>query len=95
MRSTAKAQLTVPTSVQRRAGIKAGDRLKFHTAPGTITNTDVNQLPYKPSKAELAAIQKGEADIATGRYVSLAYLLHELDSHRRRRSEKKSRKVSR
>ncbi len=94
MRSTAKAQLTIPTSVQRKAGIKAGDRVKFHTSPGTITITAVNQPPYKPSKTELAAIQRGEADIATGRYVSLADLLHELDSHRRRRSEKKSRKVS-
>jgi len=66
MRSTAKAQLTIPTSVQRKAGIKAGDRLKFHTAPGTITITAVNQPTYKPSKAELVAIHKGEADIPAG-----------------------------
>ena len=95
MRPTVKAQLTIPTSVQRKAGIKAGDRLKFHTSPGTITITAVNAPPHKPSKAELAAIQKGEADITAGRYVILADLRHELDSHRRRRSEQKSRKVSR
>lgn len=95
MRSTAKAQLTIPPSVQRRAGIKAGDRLKFDTSPGTITITAVKQALYKPSKAELAAIQRGEADIATGRYVNLACLLDELDSRRRRRGETKSRKISR
>ena len=35
----AKSQLMVPTSVRRRAGLKAGDRLEFRVSGGIITIT--------------------------------------------------------
>jgi len=95
MRSIAENRLIVPSGVQRRAGIKGGDRLKFVASPGMITITAVDKVTYKATRAELLAIQKGEAEIANGKYVDLADLLHGLESHRRRRSEKRSRKVSR
>jgi mRNA-degrading endonuclease RelE of RelBE toxin-antitoxin system len=88
-------QLVVPVSVQRRAGIKSGDRLQFKASRRTITITitAVDEPGYKPTKAELAAIRKGEAQIASGRFVALPELLHELDSHRRRSGAKTTRKV--
>ena len=96
MRSTGKEQdqLIVPVLVQRRAGIKSTDRLEFKASRRTITITAVEAPRYKPAKAELAAIKKGEAQIARGRFVALPELLHELDSHRRRSGARASRKVS-
>ena len=88
-------QLVVPSSVQRQAGIKAGDRLMFTVAPHTITITPVPPRTYKPTKAELAAIRKGEAAVARGEYVSLSEFLHDLDRPRRKAGAKAARKVSR
>lgn len=88
-------RLVVPVSIQRQAGIKNGDRLKFKTSPRTIIITALKQPRYKPTKAELAAIRKGEAEIARGQFVTLADLIDELDRRRRRVGEKKARKVSR
>jgi len=88
-------QLIVPASVQRRAGIKSGDRLRFKASRRTITITAIEEPRYKPTKAELAAINKGEAQIARGRFVALPELLHELDSDRRGSGAKATRKVSR
>lgn len=92
-----QAQLLVPASVQRQAGIKPGDRLEFKACRGTITIRAVSEPApsYKPTKAELAAIRKGEAEIARGEYVTLTDLLHELDTHRRKGGEKAARKISR
>jgi predicted transcriptional regulator len=90
MRSSAKEsdQLIVPVSVQRQAGIKSTDRLQFKASRRTITITAVEEPRYKPTKAELAAIKKGEAQIARGRFVALPELLHELDPpEARRRAE--------
>jgi predicted transcriptional regulator len=77
-----EAELVVPSSVQRQAGIKKGDRLKFKVSPRSITITAVPSPTYKPTKAELAAIRKGEVEIARGEFVTLTELLHDLD-HRR------------
>ena len=85
----------VPPSVQRQAGIKSGDRLKFKVSPRAITITAVDPPTYKPTKAELAAIRKGEAEIARGEYVTITDLLHDLDRHRRKSGTKATRKVSR
>lgn len=76
--------LVVPPVLQRRAGIKNGDRLKFSVAPRTITISVVPVSTYKPTKAELAAIRKGETEVARGEYVTLTGLLHDLDRPRRR-----------
>jgi hypothetical protein len=71
-------------ALQRQAGIKSGDRLRFKVSPHTITITAVEPPTYKPTKAELAAIRKGEAEIARGEYVTLTDLLDDLDPPRRR-----------
>src|SRR5580698_4726549 len=88
------AELVVPASVQRQASIKAGDRLEFKASRGSTTIT-VSKPTYKPTKAELAAISKGEAAIASGDYVTLAELSNDLDRNRRKASPKTARKVSR
>ncbi len=57
-----KAQLVVPLSVQRRARIKAGDRLQFKAAPGIITITTrpaVADDEYTPEQRR--AIDRGIA----------------------------------
>jgi predicted transcriptional regulator len=90
-----KTDLVVPSSLQRQAGIKSGDRLQFKVSPHTITITAVEPPTYKPTKAELAAIRKGEAEIARGEYVTLTDLLHDLDPPRRKSGTKAVRKVPR
>lgn len=56
-----KTGLVVPPSVQRRAGIRSGDRLEFKVSSRTITIVPVEASTYEPTKAELAAIRKGQA----------------------------------
>ena len=87
--------LVVPESVQRRAGIKAGDQIEFKVSARTITITATPQQTYKPTKAELAAIRKGEAQIARGETVPLTDLLHDLDRTPRKGGAKATRRVSR
>jgi hypothetical protein len=87
--------LVVPSSLQRKAGIKSGDRVVFTATPRTITITAAPPPTYKPSKAELAAIRRGEAAIARGEYVPLDEFLNEVDRPRRKSGAKTARKVSR
>jgi bifunctional DNA-binding transcriptional regulator/antitoxin component of YhaV-PrlF toxin-antitoxin module len=87
--------LVVPPSVQRKAGIKAGDRLEFKVSAGVNTITSARARGYKPTKSELAAIHKGEAAIARGDSVSLSEFLHGLASKRRKAGTKANRKASR
>ena len=47
MTSIVKASIVVPAAIQRRAGIKAGDRLEFKVAGGMITI-----LPKLPTAAD-------------------------------------------
>jgi bifunctional DNA-binding transcriptional regulator/antitoxin component of YhaV-PrlF toxin-antitoxin module len=89
-----KTNLVVPERVRRQAGIKAGDRVKFKVSSRTITITPVEAPIYKPTKSELTAIQKGEAQIARGDYVSLTDFLHDVDRHRRKGGAKTTRKIS-
>ena len=88
-------ELVVPPSVQRRAGIKCGDRLEFSVSSGTITIAPAKPATYKPTKSELAAIRKGESALARGEQVSLADFLHGLDRNRRKAGTITNRKVSR
>lgn len=90
-----KTDLVVPESVQRRAGIRAGDRVEFKVSARTITITATPEPTYKPSKTELDAIRKGEAALARGESVSLTEFLNDLDRPRRKTGSKSSRKVSR
>src|SRR5213076_2792920 len=50
---------------------------------------------YSPTKAELAAIRKGRAEIKRGESVTLEQLLHEMDTPNRKASPKRTRKSSR
>jgi predicted transcriptional regulator len=50
---------------------------------------------YKATKAELAAMRKGEAAFARGEFLTLAEFLDEMDRHRRTAGVKTSSKVSR
>ena len=90
-----RTDLIVPARVRRKAGIKPGDRVEFKVSSRTITITTVGSPTYKPTKSELTAIEKGEAQIARGDYVTFTDFLHELDRHRRRSGPKAGRKVSR
>jgi predicted transcriptional regulator len=97
MTTTARAEtpLIVPRRLQQKAGIKEGDQLKFAVARHTITSTVVDRPSYHPSRAELAAMRKGEAAIARGEYVTLTDLLHDLERRRRKAGAKGSGKISR
>jgi bifunctional DNA-binding transcriptional regulator/antitoxin component of YhaV-PrlF toxin-antitoxin module len=89
-----KADVVVPRSIRRQAGIKAGDRLEFKVSSRTITIT-ATESAYKPTKAEAAAIRKGEAEIACGEFVTLDHLLLDLDNRRRKGGAKTTQKNSR
>jgi predicted transcriptional regulator len=81
--------LVVPPSVRRQAGIKAGDQLEFKASQRTIIITAIKPPTYKATRAELATIRKGEAEIARGEYVTLTEVLNGLD-HPRRKSRTKT-----
>jgi bifunctional DNA-binding transcriptional regulator/antitoxin component of YhaV-PrlF toxin-antitoxin module len=89
-----KADLVVPRSVRRQAGIKVGDQLEFEASSRKITITALEPA-YRPTKAEMAAIRKGEAEIARGEFVTLSDLLHDLDHRRRQGGAKATQKNSR
>lgn len=59
----------------------------------TVANSETplveGQETGKSTKAELAAIRKGEEQIACGEFVKLTDLLHDLDRDHRERREKK------
>ena len=89
------SELVVPPSVKRQAGIRAGDRLEFKVSPGKIVIETITAPAYKPTRSELAAIEKGEAAIARGEHVSLSDFLHGVDGPRRKTGAKRARKDSR
>lgn len=89
-----KAEVIVPRSIRRQAGIKAGDQLEFKASSRRITITALEPA-YKPTKAEAAAIRRGEAQIARGESVTLKELLHDLDHRRRKGGAKAAPKNSR
>jgi bifunctional DNA-binding transcriptional regulator/antitoxin component of YhaV-PrlF toxin-antitoxin module len=89
-----KAEVVVPRSIRRQAGIKAGDQLEFQASSRRITIT-ARQPAYAPTKAEAEAIRKGEAEIARGEFVTLHDLLDDLDNPRRKGGAKAARKSSR
>lgn len=88
-------RLVVPPEVQRQAGIKPGDHLRFKASSRSITITALDLPTYRPTKSEMTAIRRGEAEIARGEYVRLEELLHDVDRNRRKGGKKATRKVSR
>ena len=89
-----KGELVVPRSIRRQAGIKAGDHLEFKASDRSITITAA-EPSYRPTKAEAAAIRKGEAEIARGEFVTLGDLLNDLDTGRRKSGAKAAQKNTR
>jgi predicted transcriptional regulator len=87
--------LVVPASVQHRAGIKSGDRVRFQVSKDTITIIALREPTYKPTRAELAAIRRGEAELARGQHVTLPELLPELDPPHSEIRAKGTRRASR
>ena len=88
------AEVVVPRSVRRKAGIKAGDQLEFKASSRSIIITAVESV-YKPTKIEAAAIRNGEAEIARGEVITLSDLLHDMDNSRRKSGTKATHKNSR
>ena len=66
-----KSGLTVPPSVRRKAGIKAGDRLEFKASRGLITiqtkPIDVDNYTAAQRRAIDREIAKGLEDVRRGR----------------------------
>ena len=85
------AEVVVPRSIRRQAGIKAGDRLEFEASARRITIT-AQPPAYRPTKFEAAAIRKGEAEIARGDSVALDEFLQDLDGRRRKDGAEADRK---
>jgi bifunctional DNA-binding transcriptional regulator/antitoxin component of YhaV-PrlF toxin-antitoxin module len=80
---TANLVSSLPVSIRRRAGLKAGDHLEVKASPGVVTITTKGVEPaYRPTKTESAAIRKGRAAFKRGDYVTLSQLHNELDTAR-------------
>ena len=93
----AKSGLTVPSEVQRRAGIRPGDRLEFKVSGKVITI--VPKLPsaddeYTPAERGAADAQLAEAweDVRKGRVSPKFDTVDELLTSLKSRSKSRSRK---
>lgn len=66
-----KTEITVPPSIRRKAGLKAGDRLSFKVSGRTITIVPQREATDELSTAERRAIDRGiaasEKDYREGR----------------------------
>jgi bifunctional DNA-binding transcriptional regulator/antitoxin component of YhaV-PrlF toxin-antitoxin module len=99
-----KTVLAVPTEVQRRAGIKTGDRLEFRVSGGIINI--IPALPsaddeYTPEQRKIidARLAEGLADIKAGRvygpFETHEDLMNSLRSHTKKGKAKTGKRVSR
>ena len=59
-------------------------QVRFKVSSHAIVITPVESPAYEPSKTELAAIRRGEAEITRGEYATLNVILHDLDRPRRK-----------
>jgi len=74
-----KAEIVVPKSVRRKAGLKVGDRVEFIVS-GRVINI-IPKLPYAndiftPDKT--APITKARQEMREGKYVTLEQLEYDL-----------------
>jgi AbrB family looped-hinge helix DNA binding protein len=86
---TSKAELVVPKSVRRKAGIKTGDRVEF-----LVSGNVINIIPKSPyakdtfTEEETAKITKARREMREGKFVTLAELENDLASKRPSRRRK-------
>ncbi|HEV2199422.1 MAG TPA: AbrB/MazE/SpoVT family DNA-binding domain-containing protein [Bryobacteraceae bacterium] len=76
---TSKAEIVVPRSVRRKAGIKAGEPVEFIVS-GRVINI-IPKLPYADdtfTPEETAQIIRARQEMREGKYVTLAELEHDL-----------------
>jgi len=93
-----QTELVVPATIRRRAGIRPGDPVEFKAARGLITiiakEPASKRRTYTPTKAEIADMAAGRAEIKSGEYVSLAQLIDELARTNRQTRSKSPAKIS-
>jgi bifunctional DNA-binding transcriptional regulator/antitoxin component of YhaV-PrlF toxin-antitoxin module len=92
--------LMVPPSVQRRAGIKSGDRLEFKVSGGVITI--IPKLPtaddeYTPEQRRIIDAQLDEAEKGPfdGPFNTAAEMIAHMQSQQKKRATRKKAKRSR
>ena len=86
---TPKAEIMVPKSVRRKAGIKVGDQIEFIVS-GRMINI-VPKLPYANdtfTADEAAMITTARKEMREGKYVTLEQLEHDLARKRPSRRRK-------
>jgi AbrB family looped-hinge helix DNA binding protein len=86
---TPNAELVVPKSVRRKAGIKSGDRVEFAVS-GRVIHI-IPKLPYADdtfTPKEAAQIAKARREMREGKYLTLAELEHDLARKRPSRRRK-------
>ena len=96
-----KAPIIVPSSIRRRAGIKASDKLEFKARGGVITitakpeNADDEYTPEQRRKL-LADLKLAKKDIAEGRfygpYETVDQMIESVEGELRKRAAAKKRK---
>ncbi len=97
-----KAPLVVPATVQRRAGIKAGDRVKFRASHGMITiltspEPAAGSDEYTPEQRRAINAQLAESleDVRKGRVYGPFATTAELEGSLRRTARKSAAKAKR
>ena len=89
VRAGASRELVVPSSVRRRAGIKAGDRLEFEATRGVITirkRLKLEDDEYTPAQRRVIDARLAEAaeDVRRGRVYGPFTTIAELERSLRR-----------
>ena len=88
-RARASRELVVPSSVRRRAGIKAGDRVEFEAARGIITirkSQDLEDDNYTPAQRRVidARLAESAEEVRQGRVYGPFTTMAELERSLRR-----------
>jgi len=97
-----KTPLVVPVTVQRQAGIKAGDRVQFRASPGMITILTTPQPvadndEYTPPQRRAIKVQLAESleDVSSGRVYGPFATVAELERSLHRTARKTAAKAGR
>jgi AbrB family looped-hinge helix DNA binding protein len=85
-------KVTIPKEARDSLGLEVGEEVETITHKDSITFRRVKTVrSYTPTKRELAAIEKGRAEIRRGEYYTLDELRASLARHHRKASAKASR----